>query len=241
MPGNRGKVGLILQPRDELLLRELHVLRIVDREQARRLVGLSSIRKANARLLALTRAGYLRRSFLGQTGCGRRALYRLPSDRSRTSAAFLAHQLALTDVYLRFCAAQAEGVTLRMWKTFGRPVADGIPLIPDAYAEVVVEGIFQPLFFEVDRGTESGRVWREKAHAYSLLAFSGEFERTFGQSRFHVAVVTTTPRRLEHVRAAVAEVTEKLFWFSTFDNLNGDSFLGPLWLRPKGSEKVSLL
>jgi Replication-relaxation len=241
MRGNRGRVGLILQPRDQHLLSELRTLRVVDREQARRVASFASVRRTNARLLLLTRAGFLRRSFIGSVGAGRRALYRLPSDRARTSPAFLAHQLALNDVYLRMKGADAEGVRLQVWRTFAQPVASSIPLVPDAYAEVSGEGIYQSLFIEVDRGTESGRVWREKARLYKRLAFSGEFERTFGQWRFRVAVLTTSSRRVEHIRRAVAEETDKLFWFSTFDILSGDSFFGPAWLRPDGCEKVSLL
>jgi hypothetical protein len=231
---------MILQERDKRLLDALTVLRIVDRAQAMRIAPFRAVRRANARLLALTRAGYLRRTFSGSIGSGRRALYRLPSDRSRTGFGFIEHQLILNDVYLRFQAAQSEGLTTR-WRTFTRPIVDGIPLVPDAYAEVAGERIFQPLFIEVDRGTESGRVWREKARTYKLLAFSGEFERIFRQLRFRVLVLTTTPRRLDHIRRAVREETPKLFWFSTFDILNSDSFFGPVWLRPTGEEKVSLL
>lgn len=239
MPGNRGRVRLILQPRDELLLSALCELRVVDREQAQKLAGLSSIRRANARLLALTRAGFLRRSFIGHAGHGRRALYRLPRDRARASPLFLEHQLALNDVYL--CLRAADGIQLRTWRTFGAPPCSGVPLIPDAYAELSTQGDLHPLFIEIDRGTESGRIWRGKAEAYQRLAFSGEFEHIFARSHFRVAVLTTSPRRVENIRRAVATVTEKFFWFSTIEIFNRGSFFDPVWLRPTGSAKVPLL
>jgi hypothetical protein len=143
-------------------------------------------------------------------------------------------------VYLRF-QDDPEGVQLKSWRMFDKPVASGIPLIPDAYAEVARWGVYQSLFIEVDRGTESGRVWREKANLYKALVFSGEFERIFGRGRFRVAVLTTSPRRAQYIRRAVATVTHKLFWFSTFKIIHSGSFFGPVWLRPEGSEKVPLL
>ena len=67
----------MLQERDRHLLRELGVMRVIDREQAKRVAGFRSTTRANARLLALTRAGLLRRFFLGTTASGRKAIYAL--------------------------------------------------------------------------------------------------------------------------------------------------------------------
>lgn len=226
-------MGVVPQARDRRLLSALRTLRAVDRTQAGALLGIGSVRRANARLLALTRAGYLRRSFLGAEGFGRRALYRLPGTRAPKSAG---HQLLINRVYLRL---HADGSLLR-WETPTRPVADGIPLVPDAYAEVSQGGQAHALFFEVDRGTESGRVWQGKAHNYLSFALSGEFPRRFGHARFRVAVLTTTPRRVANIRRAVAPVTDRLFWFSTFDILNGEPLSAACWLRPTGAGKVPL-
>ena len=66
MSGN--KHGLILQPRDLQLLRELSVMRIADREQAKLAAGFTSTTRANTRLLALSRAGLLKRFLLGYSG-----------------------------------------------------------------------------------------------------------------------------------------------------------------------------
>src|SRR5438874_2355265 len=61
-PGRRSmtgtsKLGFVLQDRDRHLLSELAILRVVDREMVRTIAGFGSIRRANARLLQLTRAG----------------------------------------------------------------------------------------------------------------------------------------------------------------------------------------
>ena len=65
MTGNNKKRGLVVQSRDRRLFEELPVMRVVDREQAKIVAGFGSTTRANARLLALVRAGLLRRFFLG--------------------------------------------------------------------------------------------------------------------------------------------------------------------------------
>ena len=115
MTGNR-KVGLVLQERDRQLLRELGTMRVVDCEQTRIVVGFSSIRRTNRRLLKLTRAGLLRRIFIGSAGHGQKALYtlspkgaalvdaKLPGLPVRQSpfgtSPFLLHRLAINEIYL---------------------------------------------------------------------------------------------------------------------------------------------
>ena len=56
MTGNNGK-GIVLQERDRHLLKELAVMRVIDREQAKCVAGFGSTTRANNRLLALTRPG----------------------------------------------------------------------------------------------------------------------------------------------------------------------------------------
>src|ERR1700684_3688532 len=114
MAGNNRRL-VILQNRDVHLLRELSVMRVIDREQAKIVAGFGSTSRANARLLALTKAGMLRRFFLGSGG-GRRALYTLsrggaqaarvpfrgprrPRDEVLVADYFVAHQLAVNAIY----------------------------------------------------------------------------------------------------------------------------------------------
>ena len=56
MTGNNGR-GMIVQDRDRHLLREFAVMRVIDREQAKRVAGFGSTTRANCRLLAMSRAG----------------------------------------------------------------------------------------------------------------------------------------------------------------------------------------
>ena len=60
--------GLIVQPRDLDILRELAVMRVADREQVKVAAGFGSTTRVSTRLLALTCGGLLRRFFLGSGG-----------------------------------------------------------------------------------------------------------------------------------------------------------------------------
>src|SRR5260370_23416240 len=85
MTGNN-RHGLVLQERDRHLLRELSIMRVIDREQVKCVAGFGSTTQVNGRLLRLTRAGLLRRFFLGTRAGGQKALYTLS-----TSGAKLVH------------------------------------------------------------------------------------------------------------------------------------------------------
>src|ERR1700682_1681030 len=76
MRGNNGE-GFVPQDRDRRLLREIAIMRVVDREQAKCVAGFGSTPRVNSRLLGLKRAGILRRFSLGTKGPGQKALYAL--------------------------------------------------------------------------------------------------------------------------------------------------------------------
>jgi hypothetical protein len=259
MTGTKGKDGnrrgLILQPRDLELLRELAVMRVADREQAKIAAGFHSTTRVNTRLLVLTRAGLLRRFFLGSGG-GRKALYALsvkgaqlaqvplrgPRRRQNEMLVadfFVQHQLAINAVYcgLKFGAITAPQVRFVNWLAFHEPLVAGLSLIPDGYVEFTTPHGIDASFIEVDLGHEGLAVWKEKTKHYLQLALSGEYERQFKQSRFRVLVLANSERRLHSIRAAVRGVTEKIFWFATLDAARGKRFFAPVWLRPVGETK----
>lgn len=247
----RGR-GFIVQPRDLAFLAVLSVLRVVDREQAKIVGGFGSTTRVNARLLALTRAGLLRRFFLGWGG-GRKALYALSEKGAQLASVpcrgprrrndellvadhFVQHQLSINDVYcdLKFGTIPIPGVRFVNWLAFHEPVATGLSLIPDGYVEFMTPTGIEASFIEVDLGQEARSIWKDKARHYLQLALSGEFERQFRHSRFRVLVLANSERRLHSIRSAVAGVTEKIFWFATLDAIHGDKFFTPVWLRPRG-------
>jgi hypothetical protein len=244
--------GLILQLRDLDSLRELATLGVADREQMKIAAGFGSTTRVNARLLALTRAGLLRRFFLGSGG-GRKALYALSlkgaqviqvpcrgprrrQDQMLVADFFVQHQLSINAVYcdLKFGTIPVSAVKFVNWLAFHEPLVTGLALIPDGYVEFATPSGIDASFIEVDLGHEALRVWKEKTRHYVQLALSGAYERQFRQSRFRVLVLANSERRMQSIRAAVAGVTQKIFWFATLDAVRGEKFFGPVWLRPEG-------
>lgn len=86
MAGNK-RVGLVLQDRDRRLLSELTIMQVIDREQAQVVGGFGSITRANTRLLALTRAGIVKRFFLATVNGGKKAVYSLTKKGSEMAGA----------------------------------------------------------------------------------------------------------------------------------------------------------
>lgn len=252
--GNRNKrAGLMIQPRDRELLWQLFLMRMATRDQIMRAAGFGSITRINTRLLALHRAGLLRRFFIG-FGAARMALYALSPKSAqlievscrgprRKQDALLAadfstlHQLAINDVYcnLRFPRVPRTNVQFVNWMTFTGPISDNLPLIPDGYAEFKTAQGIDASFLEIDLGTEELKVWKEKAKHYVQLAASGEFARKFKQTRFRVLVLADSARRLTFIRESVAEVTQKIFWFAVLDDARGEAIFAPVWLRRNDS------
>ena len=253
-----GNNRIILQPRDLRLLRELAVMRVFDREQAKIVAGFGSTTRANTRLLALVRAGLLRRFFLGSGG-GRRALYALsskgaqavevpvrgprrPQDALLVADYFVGHQLAVNAIYcgLKFGAIPIPRVTFHRWLSFSEPVVAGISLIPDGYVEFMTPSGIVACFLEVDLGHESQTIWKGKAEHYLQLAVSGKYREQLGQERFRVLVVANSERRLHSIRKTVAEITEKIFWFATLASAD-TGFFAPVWYRPKEEKPTTLI
>ena len=248
--GGRHK-GLIVQARDREVLWQLSLMRMADRDQLMTAAGFHSITRINARLLALYRAGLLRRFFIG-FGAGRKAIYALSpkgalligvpcrGPRRRQNELLAAdfstlHQLAVNDVYcnLRF-SPKPPYVRFVNWVSFTEPVDHDRRLIPDGYVELKTPHEIDGAFLEIDLGTEELKVWKEKARQYLRFAASGEFSLKFRQPRFRVLVLAHSARRIKFIRAALAEITEKIFWFAVLDETRGDKFFDPVWLRPTG-------
>lgn len=256
MTGTDRKRGLIVQPRDMRLLCELAVMRVVDREQAKIVAGFGSTTRANTRLLALTRAGLLRRFFLD----GGKSLYALSekgaqragvpfrgphrrADETLVADFFVEHQLAINDVYcaLKCRVIPVAGVSFRRWLAFQESITKNIRLIPDGYVEFATSRETLGAFLEVDLGHERGPVWQEKARNYVQLALSGDFERRFGTNRFRVLVLAHSERRLRSLQKTVGAITQKIFWFATLGAVRDQGFFAPVWYRPTGETPTHLI
>lgn len=256
MSGN-DKHRLIVQPRDQHLLRELAVTRIIDREQAKYVAGFASTTRANARLLALVRAGLLRRFFIASHAGGKKALYALsvkgaqlvgvpyrglrrPQNQMLVADFTVEHQLAVNDLYsrLKYEPIPITGVTFSRWLAFHEPVTPSLRLIPDGYVELATPSGIIAAFLEVDLGTEILAVWKEKARKYLELALSGDAVRRFGDKRFRVLVIANSERRALSIRTALSTITQKIFWFARLTDARRD-FFGAIWRRPVGASLES--
>ncbi|HET9283730.1 MAG TPA: replication-relaxation family protein [Candidatus Angelobacter sp.] len=249
-----GNNHIIVQHRDVEILRAVSVLRAIDRMQAMKIGGFGSVCRVNATMLRLVRAGLLNRFFLGVGVGSKKAIYTLsqkgaavagvPHRRFRrkqdalySGDLFLEHQLLLNDIYLSL-HKNGNSVSIQNWKTFESTLPSS-SVIPDAYFEFKTADAIKPVFLEVDKSTESKKIWKKKAASYLSFALSGSFEKHFGHAQFRVAVVTTGQVQLKRIWAAVSEQTSKVFWLTTFDDIKRLGFLSAIWLRPKEQGKVS--
>jgi hypothetical protein len=248
-----------LTPRDFHLLEELATAKILDREQIQVVTGIRAINRANDRLLRLLNAGLLRRHFLGTRAGGRKALYSLssngaklierekvwrlqhPEDEVLVGDSFTAHQTAVNWVWIGAKYWLPSGVEFLRWLNFQKQITKTLPLIPDGYFEVQKGGEIVSHFVEVDLGTETHKVWERKIQLYVKLAASGDFTNLFHRSRFRVLVTAPTDRRLRNIRLTVEKQTSKLFFFLDNKTIYRDGLYAPLWLRPDGATKQSLL
>jgi hypothetical protein len=257
MTGNN--TAKVVTPRDLHLLNELATARILDREQVQIVCNIRAVNRSNERLKQLHNAGLLRRHFLGTNSGGRKALYSLAprgghlidldrvwrlhraEDEMLVGDSFTAHQTAVNWVWIGAKYRMPSGVEFLRWLNFQEPLAKALPLVPDGYFEIQKDGEILSHFVEADLGTESGRIWERKVQLYVKLATSGEFARLFNRDRFRVLVTAPTERRLANIRAVALKQTSKLFFFLDNTTINRDGLYVPLWLRPGGAPKQSLL
>ncbi len=254
------RTGIIVQDRDRRLLRELAVMRVIDREQAKHAAGFASTTRANCRLLALARTGLIRRFFQGTVGGARKALYALSpkgadfanvpyrgprrrQDGMIVADFFVAHQLRINGVYIiaKYDVIPIPNTAFVRWIAFHEPLEPGLSLIPDGYFEIQVREKTVAMFLEVDLGHESRKVWRGKVQAYLRYALGGTFAERFGHHQFRVLVITDSLRRMASLREATAGLTEKIFWFTTFEAIHEDGFWSSIWHRPRGSARLPLI
>jgi hypothetical protein len=259
MTGNNNN-GFILQDRDRHLLRELAVMRVIDREQAKCVAGFGSTTRANDRLLGLTRAGFLRRFFLGTKAGGKKAIYALSRNGARlvdvpfrgprrtqnevlVADFLLTHQLHINQIYcaLKYRPIPIVEVRFLQWLSFYEPLEASTRLIPDGYLEVLTPEKTVAAFLEVDLGYEGRSAWKAKVRNYLRYAVSGNFATRFGVPQFRVLVVTDSERRMQSLRAATLGLTDKVFWFTTFRSITNDGFWSKVWLRATGEERQCLL
>ena len=157
---------------------------------------------------------------------------------------FLEHTLAINETRLAFREALAVSPTWKLdrWipeiqcrhdydirgtgDTWQREVFK-----PDGFVRVQNRQTRQKAdyFFEIDRGHTSSSKFADKLDTYTRYLESGLFSQMFGQSAFRTLVITTGPLRLKNLRALVEGKGSRLFCFTTFDELEEQGALAPIW------------
>jgi hypothetical protein len=257
MTGNN-EPHIVIQLRDEHLLRELASMRVIDREQAKIVAGFGSTTRANTRLLTLYRVGLLRRFFQGTAAGGRKSLYALSlkgarlvgesrpvklhygNDELLATNFFVAHQLRVNAVYcaMRYQRIPTPGISFVGWQSFSQPVAPR--LVPDGFVSLATPQGTVGSFLEIDLGFEGTAVWKAKVEAYLRYASSGSFAKALAQPQFRVLVITNSEKRVRLLANLIARFTNKVFWLASFETIDRDGLWSPIWIRPSNATRKSL-
>jgi hypothetical protein len=180
---------------------------------------------------------------------------------------FLAHQLALNDVYVSFARRPAPGGwTIGTWvddrllkqaHTKTVSITEGkktekVGVVPDAYMTLELQRPPWQLhfFIERDRGTMPvtsskplGHSWHRRILAYNAAFEQGLFHDVYGTSNIRVLTVTDGIKRLRSLQRSTADTGGKgRFWFATMKQLEGGNpYSDPVWQRAGFEEPVALL
>ena len=114
----------------------------------------------------------------------------------------------------------------------------GIPIRPDRFMGLKIDGEPQYYFVEIDRGTMPLKRIRRKLRGYRVYYFSGGFVKKYGQEGdriedyfFRVLVTAVTEERRNNlIEQAIAIGSLDMIWFSVFSEFVNDP-LGKVWLR----------
>ena len=253
------RTRIVLQARDTRALEFLHRARVADRDMLRQAAGFGSVTRTNSRLTLLTDAGLLARIAVGTKEGGHKYLYactragaaavgqqyRVPPWNADSSIVAgqrqLEHQLRLNQFNIALCGQPYGDQILHVgrWTTFRTPPFPAVAgLIPDAYVEIRFGSVTRAFFVEVDLATEPRKTWLRKVDNYLALAHSGAFAPAFGHEQFGVLVTTPSSRRLHSLRQTIATRTSKVFWLTTFDNVDATRIWSPVWWRPTGASPI---
>jgi hypothetical protein len=159
---------------------------------------------------------------------------------------FLAHLAAINDVRIAVTlAAQDAGYELVRWLSDYDLKADydrvqiagaggrrqSVSLIPDSYFTLKTPRGYANCFLEMDMGSMALERFKNKVRAYIAYYQSGAFERRYGARAVRILTVTSSPKRLAHLKAATeAAGGRQPFWFALAGDLTPDAILSqPVW------------
>lgn len=209
--------------RDIRLVRNIALSHVLSRDQVIKLKFFDSITRCNTRLRELAAAQAVRKittPFHAQSLyiagplagelCGER-IERLLAERIG-SPRFVRHALSTTNCRI---ALQNRGGTgwrfeQQLWRTVEKH-----EVRPDGF--INLRG--NPTFIEVDLGHVSGSKFREKLKGFESLTRGATCADLYGFPTFRLLIVSTSPRRVRHLRSLVSDHARLECLVTTFDEL----------------------
>jgi hypothetical protein len=163
---------------------------------------------------------------------------------------FIDHLLATNNVRISITlSAQQQQATIERWlddKTLKssqmkdqvtidttKDKQQQIAIIPDGYFHLRDGQRDYHYFIEADMRTMVGlsgksdrRDWAKKIRSYLIYKDSGKFQERYEAKSFRVLTVTTSEKRLQHIKQVTEEMGGmSMFWFTTFKKLSGGNAL----------------
>ncbi|XVV02460.1 replication-relaxation family protein [Actinosynnema sp. CA-248983] len=226
-------LGDRLTPRDRQVLRSLATMHAATTDQVARCVfpgEPSALRLARRHLHRLITSGLVRRfadrsrdrwvgtpgHIYALTGAGLRlaggehALGHRQRRAWRPTPTFLAHRLAISELFARLSEQEAAGVREFLaepdaWRSYLGPAGEQLVLRPDALVRLgLADGHENSWFIEVDRDTETrAATIAAKCQAYQRYEASGQEQRRYGVFP-GVAFIVPSAARAAQIRAVIA-------------------------------------
>jgi protein involved in plasmid replication-relaxation len=172
---------------------------------------------------------------------------------SKLRELFFSHALELNDIRIAFSLAieNHHEMELERWindndcKQEYHAVDLGKTSIrrfrPDGYFRFCYQGKLYSFFLEHDRSTMTLGRFTGKVKSYIDFGVLGYYRQRFGVKYFRVLVITKTRERLNNLKKAVETVTDKLFWFTTIEQVTPNTVFGPIWQRAGKQEYYPLI
>lgn len=242
--------GFLLTPRDVTTVLHTWDHRWLTRHQLQRLLSMPCVTRINHLLRRLWDHGFLHRLKAITVGGGMQPVYvvgpagvglvvahnGLPSSEirsriredARAGAVLLPHDLEVNDLRIALTHAieRQTGTPLDCWLTADRcyDVPSRTEVVrPDGYFRILSHDVLSSFFLELDRGSTTLTRWSQKVARYIQYRESGNYARRYGLERFRVLVMAPSERRLQELRAATAEFTDRSFWFGLTSDLISDA------------------
>lgn len=165
---------------------------------------------------------------------------------------FLNHTLKVNDVWIaaKKAAEMREGQELEEWRgekeiqdriPYSKARKGYLPYTPDGYFVYRVGERVAHFFLEVDLATVPNTRFGKRIKRYVLYRKKGIFNDKYEAHAFRLLIVTTSQRRLRNLKATTEkEGGKNMFWFTTFEEVKPERFVGRVW-KIAGQEGLASL